>query len=293
MAREDIGAAANFLTNFGAWPIDTGIEGAAALFHAWGKDDEGRARLRALFDVMLRYWRKHEARGRSLDTLTYPRFGNQCGVLIDGDFVGLGAVFADVHASALHDVLGETRRPVVAEIGGGWAKVFFFLTPQARDRLVLCRLRSARAALLCRLLLHQDVSREEGSSLREGDLTTASLRTYDLIFLPSFAIEELPDDSVDLFMNKHSFGEMLPDTTRNFVRHVARATRGWFWHLNHEFVRNPFENGSESLICPEYELPAARFRRIHRYLDLGQLGLLGEGTWLDSDIYGYLYQRKV
>jgi hypothetical protein len=293
MAREDIGAAANFLTNFGAWPIDTGIEGAAALFHAWGKDDEGRARLRALFDVMLRYWRKHEARGRSLDTLTYPRFGNQCGVLIDGDFVGLGAVFADVHASALHDVLGETRRPVVAEIGGGWAKVFFFLTRKlATD---WCYVDFDLPEPLCCAAYYYIKTFPEKKVLLygEGDLTTASLRTYDLIFLPSFAIEELPDDSVDLFMNKHSFGEMLPDTTRNFVRHVARATRGWFWHLNHEFVRNPFEDGSESLICPEYELPAARFRRIHRYLDLGQLGLLGEGTWLDSDIYGYLYQRKV
>jgi hypothetical protein len=293
LGHGDITAAAKFLTNFAAWPIDTGIEGSAALFYAWGNDDEGRARLRGLFDVILRYWREHEACGRSLDALTYPRFGNQCGVLVDGDFVGLGAAFADVHASVLRDVLGDIHRPVVAEIGGGWAKVFYFLTRKLATDWCYVDL-DLPEPLCCAAYYYMKAFPEKKVLLYgEGNLTTTSLRAYDLFFLPSFAIEALPDESVDLFMNKNSLGEMLPDTAHNFVGHIARATRGWFWHLNHEFVRNRFEDGSESLICREYELPPERFRRIHRYFDLGHaFGAHGQGARLDSDIYGYLYQRK-
>ena len=294
----DTDAAAHFLANFGIWPIDMGIEGSATLFHT----PEGRAQFRDIFVPMLRFWRLHHQHDRPLDVLTYPRFGNQGGAIVEGVFIGLGAPFSDVHSSVLRGIMPDVPRPVIAEIGGGWAKVFYFLTRKLAgdwcyvdfdlpEPLCCAAYYFMKAFPQKRVLLYGESGVNARNVFRDHDEASATLRDYDLIFLPPFAIEQLPDDSVDLFMNKNSLGEMRPDTARNYIAHVARTTRGWFWHINHDFVRNGFDDGSVSLLGREYELPADRFQRVHRYFEIGH-ALANPNGNISSDIYGYLYQRR-
>jgi hypothetical protein len=76
-------------------------------------------------------------------------------------------------------------------------------------------------------------------------------KIYDLIFMPSFEIEKLKDNSIDLFLNKNSLGEMNPDLATHFINNICRATN-FFFHMNHENTKNIFEKNIRSLINSEY-----------------------------------------
>jgi hypothetical protein len=107
--------------------------------------------------------------------------------------------------------------------------------------------------------------------------------------MPPWVLRELEPDSVDLFVNKNSLGEMTADAARNYVRLIADATR-YFFHMNHDRFRNEFGGGERSLLASEYEVPST-MKLLYRLPELGHALVprsIGGGG---SDIYVYLYER--
>lgn len=124
----------------------------------------------------------------------------------------------------------------------------------------------------------------------EGDLNSKALQDYDFIIFPSFAVDQIPSGSVDLFMNKNSLGEMNRPTAHKFLSEIER-TANYFWHMNHEFIRNEYSDGSSSLVNSEYNISRDKFQRLFRYIDSGHAIYEG-GFNINSDIYCYLYKRR-
>lgn len=100
----------------------------------------------------------------------------------------------------------------------------------------------------------------------------------------------MEDESIDLFVNKNSLGEMTREAASNYVRQVARSTR-YFFHMNHDITPNVYDDRQRGLLGHEYPVPPDTFQLLLRYPDLGHL--LGQGH-LDfgMDIFQYLYERK-
>ena len=278
----------HFLANFGVWETYTGIE-STDLVRQHAADADKRAVFeQQIIAPMVRWWMAAESGGRSLSALSYPRFGNQCGAIVDTHFVGVGSVFNDVYAANMARLL-HGRRPVVAEIGGGYGKLFYFLSTRLND-FCYVDLDLPETLACASYYLLKSFPDKKFLLYGEGELGRQSLDEFDFILFPSFEIASLPDRSVELFANKNSLGEMSPDLCRLFVREICRTTE-YFWHLNHEFVRNSLGDGTQSLLNAEYPVAEDEFRLLVRGIDVGHAVSRGKFDY-DSDIYFYIYQRR-
>jgi hypothetical protein len=274
-----------FLANFGAWPQETGIE-STGLIATGARTEAGRRALkRDVFGPLLAAWEAYWAGSRSLEKLEYPRHGNQIGAFLEGDtFVGPGSFFNDIYGSMLDGIVADVERPVIADLGGGYGKLAWFTL---RDREQFAFVDFDLPEVLCTAAYFLMKSFPERRTLLYGEGPFA-LDGHDLVFMPPWVLAELGPQSVDLFVNKNSLGEMTAAAARNYVRLIADSTR-YFFHLNHERFRNDFGGGERSLLASEYEVPEA-LKLLLRLPELGH-GLVPDSVGGGSDIYLYLYER--
>ena len=279
-----------FLANFGSWKTFHGLESSTFVRECAQSRLKRRYMQRDVFERQLRVWEWFYQGRKPLGCLSYPTYGNQSGAYIDGVFIGVGSFFNEIYGSLLHDLVADLPCPVVAELGAGYGKLAYFI---ARNLPAFVYLDFDLPETLCvgayylikafpgkRALLYGEA--EYGPEVHEG---------YDLIFMPGFAIPRLGTDTVDLFVNKNSLGEMTREAAGNYVAHIARATRRYFFHMNHEARPCRFAGGDYGLLGHEYPVPADRFRLLMRYPDLGHMLYQG-GLDLAQEIFLYLYQRR-
>ena len=62
---------------------------------------------------------------------------------------------------------------------------------------------------------------------------------------------------------------MEPIVAKNYLKHIHRISK-YFFSLNHEFIKNQFQNGKSSLINKEFNLDE-KFKVLIRHPDLGHL----------------------
>ena len=125
----------------------------------------------------------------------------------------------------------------------------------------------------------------------EKIFNSSDIYSYDLIFMPSYEIEKLKNDSVDLFLNKNSLGEMNPDLAIHFIDNICRTAK-IFFHMNHDKIRNIFEKNTKSLVNSEYPINNKKFKLLFRYPDLGHLLYTGKLDMVNNDIFMNLYKKN-
>jgi putative sugar O-methyltransferase len=234
-----------FLCNFGSWKTSTGIESSSTVqSHAVNNKT-----IHYFEDKMMRpfvqWWINYESRGWSLESMAHPMFGNQYGAFINGHFVTIGSIFSDLYSQLIAGFM-QAPRPIIAELGGGYGKLFYFLRRKISN---FCYLDfDLPESLACAsYYLLKSFPDKKFLLYGEGPLSKDSLQEYDFILPPYFELPKLPKDSVDIFVNTTSLGEMEPDSAKYFLGEISRTAK-CFFHANHEFVRNNFEGGSVSLI---------------------------------------------
>lgn len=278
----------HFLANFGAWREYTGIETHNLLHNIQGRLQEAMF----LHDVFLRSleeWRWFCGGRRPVSVLSYPQVGNQSGVLLKGQFVGLRSFFNDIYGDILGGILDGRQRPVLADLGAGYGLLDYFTLRRFSDFTYLDFDLPETLCLAAYYLMN--VWPEKKALLYgEAEYSTGSHAQYDLVFMPSWEIEKLGEDSVDLFLNTNSLGEMGAEAVGNYLGHICRAAR-YVFHINHETKINIFAEGEgRSLVAPEFPLPSGQFRRLMRYPDQVQVSFGNKVGW-DEDMFFYLYEK--
>ena len=76
----------------------------------------------------IRWWLHFESRTRDLSCLSQPRYGNQCGAIVNGNFITYESVLNDFYASLICNFLGNKSKPIIGEIGGGYGVLFYFIS---------------------------------------------------------------------------------------------------------------------------------------------------------------------
>jgi putative sugar O-methyltransferase len=278
----------HFLTNFGAWQHYTGIEHC---LHDIQKSSYSTRNFEHSMASSISWWLLHHSKGRDISVLTQPRFGNIAGTLINGTFVSLGAAFNDMRAENIASIaqISNEQCPIIAEVGGGYGKLTYAISKCLKNFKYIDF--DLPETLCCATYyLMKCFPNKKFLLFGEGELSQDTISNYDFILMPSFCIESLPTDSVDVFINLNSLGEMSPETTTKFVSEITRTSK-YFWHMNHEFIRNDFTPTSSSLINCEYGLPNDQFRQVVRYQDIGHAIYKGNFD-LNSDIYCYVYKNN-
>ena len=278
-----------FLANFGAWKSYHGVE-ANTLIHNNSKSLIRRRYLaNVVFMRQLEIWRWFHGGRRPIESLSYPMHGNQSGAFLDGTFIGAGSFFNEVYGSMLRGLVSDLPRPVVADLGGGYGKLAYFTL---RDLEKSCFLDFDLPETLCLAAYYWMKTWPEKRFLLygEAEYSPASHEQFDAIFMPSYEIAKVGPQSIDLFINKNSLGEMTAESVRAYLGHITRATR-YFFHMNHDRYPNLYDDHQPGLLAHEYPVPVDQFKLLFRYADIGHLLGMG-GVDYSMDIFLYLYERR-
>lgn len=274
-----------FLSNFGSWKEYHGVENTTLIREGATSTLKARHLTNVMFYQQLMRWKWFYNDRKPVSALAYPTYGNQSGAYIGETFVGVGSFFNEIYGSILSGILDDIERPVVADLGAGYGKLAYFTL---RDIWTSCFIDFDLPETLCLAAYYLMMTWPDKRALLYGEAEYSSEAhdSYDLIFMPSYEITKAGDQTVDLFINKNSLGEMTREATANYIEWIARSTN-YFFHLNHDIHPDVYSEGEHCLLAHEYPVPMDKFKLLFRYADLGHM----LGQELESDIFLYLYER--
>jgi putative sugar O-methyltransferase len=220
-----------------------------------------------------------------ISNLRIPSVGNPWGYVIKETLVLPTACRHYYYASHVHSLLEDTIIPVVCEIGGGFGGFAYYLLSSNKgakyinfdlpEVLLIAQYFLMSAFPDKKVLLygedgHQDISEEV-------------INKYDIILMPNFALPNVTDRAVDLFINTGSLSEMDYHTVEEYINQIARITKKYFFHDNSD---RPSLNtsGHIEVVSSKFPIPHAIFKRVYKS---NSLWGGGGGRYRE-----HLYQRK-
>ena len=101
----------------------------------------------------------------------------------------------------------------------------------------------------------------------EGSISSEFSDDFDIGIFPHYKINQLKNNSIDLFYNSCSFSEMDGATSKEYLSIIERACRKYFLHVNHDTsfkFRNPDGSFSENIIGSKLVPNRKYFKRIFK-----------------------------
>ena len=279
-----------FLSNFGAWKRPTGIE-YNSLIQKNSKSRIGRSYLRnGVFNNQMKIWNWFYNNSKDNASLNLPNHGNLQGAKIDNIFLVPGSYWNEIYGTTLSNLLVSKETPIIAELGGGYGKLAHYIIKNLNNFIYID---FDLPETLCLAAYFLMMSYPDKKVLLYGENEIKDdLNKYNFVFFPSFAIEKLEKDSIDLFLNRNSLGEMSGKTAKNFVKIIKTKVKKYFFHMNHNNVRNFYREGDHGILSDEYDISDKQFKLLFKYPDLGHLTYRG-GLDFNEDIFLHLYEKEI
>ncbi|MFH0861123.1 MAG: putative sugar O-methyltransferase [Candidatus Altiarchaeota archaeon] len=281
LADNDIPSLSNLLKNFFR------NSGAAGLLsYAYHQDiiDGNASRKRRFVNCILQdftVW-KDFVDNADVGNLSVPPIGNPWGYIIEGNLITSNSCRHHYYASHVKNLLIDVRRPVVAEIGGGYGGLAHYLLSSVKpckyidfdlpEVLLVAQYYLMNAFPEKKILLFGET---EGM-----DISFNTLDKYDIILMPNFQLPRLAPDSADLFINVGSLSEMDYSTIEEYLSQITRICKLYFFHDNSEDAE-PKGGGHIEVPASKFPISKNAFKRIYK----------SKSLWATSERYReYLYQ---
>jgi hypothetical protein len=175
---------------------------------------------------------KSRTRGRfELSDLESPNIGNPFGIVLNNFFVRNGSEDQHYCAHKIIDLLGASEAPVVAEIGGGFGGMAYYLIRDCPGATYLDFDVPETIALASYYLLSA-FPEAKATLYGEAELNADTLRSSQIILMPGFAMPELPPSTVDVAFNARLLSDLSPESLHQYLGEITRTTRGHYLHLN-------------------------------------------------------------
>ena len=275
-----------FLQNFGNWDRYLGIEGQDLIKKYSKNIFLNKFLSNEIFGGLLELW-KFFNKDRDLKDLEMPMHGNQIGALIENKFLVVGSFLNHIYAENLSNYLQNEENKII-ELGGGYGKFGYYLLKNKKNYTYI-DFDIPETLTLASFYLSKCFPNKKTFFYGEGKFNKYIEKDYDLIFLPPWEVESLDSNSVNLAININSLGEMDPQTAQNYLKHIHRTSK-YFFSMNHEYFRNQFEDGKQSLVNKEYNI-GGKFKELIRYPDLGHLIYERNKLDYDSNTFFYIYEK--
>jgi hypothetical protein len=175
-------------------------------------------------------WKAETGNCFTVRDLAVPPIGNPYGVMIDGTLVGARAEFQHYCAYRLASLLRTSETGSVAEIGGGFGGMAYYLL---RDRpgvrylnfdlpesialasYYLMKLFPDRNFLLC----------------GEAPLTDETIARSDVVLMPLTEMQRITAGAADIAFSSHAMSDVAPAAAISYLETIARMTRDYFLFL--------------------------------------------------------------
>ena len=287
--KDDLEKFLYFLQNFGDWNNYLGIENQN-LIKDYSKNVFLKKFLKnEIFFGQLELWNYFNKKNLDYKKLNMPRFGNQNGAYIEGNFVVIGSFFNEIYSQIINKYIKNDKHNIIIDLGGGYGKFAYYCLRNLK-KYTFIDFDIPETLTLATYYLSKSFPEKKVFLYGDEKLNNINIKDYDLIFLPPWEIEKIRNDSVELVINRNSLGEMDQAAAKNYINHIHRITK-YFFSSNHEYFRNHFKNNEKSLINSEFNMQN-KFKELIRYPDLGHLTYENNKIDMDSDIFFYIYQKN-
>ncbi len=186
-----------------------------------------------LIDALHRidHWRTRTGGRFDIADLKPPDIGNPFGIVLDGVLVRSGSEDQHYCAHRIIDLLPSLEGSVVAEIGGGFGGMAYYLI---RDRpgTTYLNFDLPETIALASYYLLSAFPDAKATLYGEAPLDPETLRSSRVILMPAFAMPQVPAGSVDVAFNARILSDLSPVSLHTYLAEIARTTRGHILHLN-------------------------------------------------------------
>lgn len=265
--------------NFFRDPCSTGLAGFPInipnLFN--GGPIKRKYRDYIMCDVLHRYdlWRTRTANKYPASALSAPTVGNPYGYTVDNVFVRACGDYQHFYAHSIGELVGSSGGSAVVELGGGFGGLAFYLI-RDHPRITYFDFDLPEAIALASYYLMKSLPDAPIQLYGEVELSPETLNNAGIVLMPSFEMVKMPAKSVAVSFNSYSLAEMSSATVHLYLDEIARITRGYFLHVNH--------NRNAVVGADDFDVESRGFKLLNRDLAGWTLGINPR-----SDEYEYLY----
>lgn len=241
-----------------------------------------------------RLWENLKKKNSNLESV--PSIGNPFGYIIDEKLTNPNAIRFNYYTDRIETLLDGIDNTVVVEIGGGYGGLGYFLSKRGFryidfDIPEICLIESY---FLLNAFPDKDIKLYGEYDIKSLNIRERAENHFDILVMPNFEFQNLPDLSVDLIFNCYGLTEMSELTIKEYYRQIERTCRRYFFHVNHENESDPISIKGQ--IIPHYnlsniEISKSIFKNIYRIPEM-----LGTNYELipseHKKNYEYLYERR-
>ncbi len=228
LAAHDLDALRLMYRNFFRDPCGAGLVGLPGI----GRDFSRYKEL-FLIDALHRIdlWQRRTAGRFPVSDLATPEIGNPLGVVMADTRVRTSSEDQHFYARKIIELTGSAETPVVAEIGGGFGGMAYFLL---RDRpgITYLDFDVPESIALASWYLLKAFPHLRATLYGEAPLNAETLNTSDIILMPGFMLPHVPRRSVDVSFNSHVLSDMSAASVHEYLGEIVRTTRHSVLHVN-------------------------------------------------------------
>jgi hypothetical protein len=236
LSTRDLAALRSMYENFFRHPCSTGLihvpYGRSRAYFS-GPIEETHARY-YLSDTLCHVdtWAERTDRLFAVDELAAPAVGNPFGVFIGETLVGNRAGY---HHYCAHRVRHQLRpeRAVVAEIGGGYGAMAYYLL-RSRKNLTYLNFDVPESIALASYYLAKSFPDRKLVFYQECKIDAGTLECHDVILMPVFCLATMPVRSVDVTFSSHAMSDLSADAVDQYLGDIIPMTRSRFLHVSHD-----------------------------------------------------------
>lgn len=283
LTNRDINKLGYIYGNFWRDPCSTGLVGLPLDMKKcfFGRRIARRHKMLFLKDVLYRYrlWHNYLGNTHRIEDLDSPCVGNPYGYFIDGTFIKGGSYYQHYYATAIGRLIKSVTSKCVVELGAGFGGMAYYLIRDNRNLAYIDFDLPENMALTAYYLLK--VFPEKKTLLfGEADLTQEAIQSNDILIMPSFEVNNLPDCCAELVFNSYSLAEMSLETISTYISEFTRIIKrgGYFLHVNH--------NKNSVVISDNFGVNPEQFDLLYKIPALWNMGINSQ-----MDECEYLYRK--
>lgn len=228
LAAHDLDSLRMMYRNFFRDPCGSGLVGLPGIANGFSRYKE-----LFLIDALYRHdlWRRRTAGRFPVADLESPDIGSPLGVFMEGALVRTGSEDRHFYARRIIELTGLAETPAVAEIGGGFGGMAYFLI---RDRpgVKYVDFDVPESVALASWYLLKAFPGLRVTLYGEAELNSETINRSDIVLMPAFMLPELPDRSVHVSFNSHVLSDMSVASIHQYLSEIIRTTRGSILHVN-------------------------------------------------------------
>lgn len=191
--------------------------------------------------------------------LESPSIGNPFGYQINETLILPDACRHHYYSSRVCELLRTENAPVVAEIGGGYGGFAHYLLRDEAFKYVNYDI--PEILILSSFYLMHAFPNKRFKLYGESD------EICDIELLPNFMLKNIERNSIDLFFNTASLSEMNLETINEYLKHISRSCRKYFFHINS--VESIFGMGAHyEISANDFPIDQESFKLLYRHKEL-------------------------